>query len=75
MVAWQQQVYYQQQVAAAEALSPKSKKQHIGGGCKDGFALDQCKACAAVTQQRRLLWMPPIATRPHPNCLSRRAKA
>jgi hypothetical protein len=30
MVAWQQQMLIQQQVAAAEGLPPASKKKHIG---------------------------------------------
>ena len=29
LVAWQQQVYYQQQLAVAEVLPPKAKQQHM----------------------------------------------
>jgi len=32
-VAWQQQMYYQQQLAIAETLTPRSKQKHMGEQC------------------------------------------
>lgn len=42
MVAWQQQIYFHQKMAMAEALTPTSKKKHMGA------LTEQLQAAAAV---------------------------